>query len=223
MPLTSFVAAGTARQSNLLFYPPTHLTVRVIAVSDAYNSVMFFTMRKFIPAIVLLLGLTLFAVTTWPLPVERMEWTANPTTSLQGEFSFALSWPISIRASEPRMARLTVKPPPGMPANTRIEARLEFPDLVIAPAGIMAQPVGAIETLEFNWEIEPVEAGVLPGTLWIYTSSLASGNSEEHAAFVARPLQVRAIFLGPVPVVWLRWVGIVLIALATVLFIRQAR
>lgn len=180
-------------------------------------------MRKFIPAIVLLLGLTLFAVTTWPLTVERMEWTANPTASSQGKFDFALAWPIFIRASEPRTARLTVRPPPGLPANTRIEARLEFGGLVIAPAGIMAQSVGAVETLEFNWEIEPVKAGVHPGTLWIYTSTLVSGNSEGRTALVARPLQVRAIFLGPVPVVWQRWIGVVLIALATVLFFRWDR
>lgn len=184
---------------------------------------MFFTMRKFIPAIVLLLGLTLFAVSTWPLPVERMEWTANPTASLQGEFNFALAWPISIRASEPRTARLTVRLPPGLPANARIESRLEFGGLVIAPAGIMAQSVGAAETLEFNWEIEPAKAGVHPGTLWIYTAPQVANSLEQGTALVARPLQVRAIFLGPVPVVWLRWIGVALIALAAVLFSRRVR
>ncbi|MHB0989347.1 MAG: hypothetical protein ACYC3P_11895 [Bellilinea sp.] len=179
--------------------------------------------RKLIKAAILLVGLALLTVSTWPLPTERMEWTANPTGSLQGEFNFALVWPISIRVSEPRTARLTVKPPSDLPANARIEARLEFAGLVIAPAGIMAQPVGAAETLEFNWEIEPVEAGVHSGTLWIYAAPLVSDRSEQRVALAARPLQVRAIFLGPVPVVWLRWIGIVLIALAVVLFIRQAR
>ena len=179
--------------------------------------------RKLIKAGILLAGLALLAVSTWPLPVERMEWTANPTTSLQGEFNFALSWPVSIRASEPRAAHLTVKPPPNQFTNTMIEARLEFSDLVIAPAGIMAQPVGAAETLEFNWELELAAAGVHSGTLWIYISPVVSDRSEQRVVLAARPLQVRAIFLGPVPVVWLRWVGIVLIALAVVLFIRQAR
>ncbi|MBA4399211.1 MAG: hypothetical protein C0396_05000 [Anaerolinea sp.] len=189
-----------------------------------YNTPMPFRhWRKLIKAGILLAGLALLAVSTWPLPVERMEWTANPTASLQGEFNFALSWPVFIRVGEPRAAHLTVKPPSGLPANTRIEARLEFPDLVIAPAGIMAQPVGAVEMLEFNWEIEPVEVGVLPGTLWIYTSTPVSGSSDERTALVARPLQVRAIFLGLVPLVWLRWIGVVLIALATVLFFRRVR
>ena len=177
--------------------------------------------RKLIKAGILLVGLVLLSISTWPLPVERMEWAANGSS--QGEFNFALTWPISIRASEPRAAHLTIKPPPGQPVHTTIEARLEFGGLVIAPAGIMAQPVGAVETLEFNWEIEPVKAGVHPGTLWIYTSTLVSDSSDERTALVARPLQVRAIFLGPVPVVWLRWIGVVLIALATVLFFRRVR
>ena len=178
---------------------------------------------KLIKAGILLVGLALLTVSTWPLPAERMEWTANPTGSSPGEFTFALAWPVSIRASEPGMAHLTIKPPPGQPANTMIEARLEFAGLVIAPAGIMAQPVGMAETLEFRWKLEPATAGVHFGTLWIYTSPLVSDSSEQRVALVARPLQVRAIFLGPVPVVWLRWVGIVLIALAAVLFIRQTR
>ena len=179
--------------------------------------------RKLIKAGILLVGLALLTVSTWPLPAERMEWMANPTGSLQGEFNFALAWPVSIRASEPRPARLTVRPPPGQPANTLIEARLEFAGLVITPAGIMAQPIGAAETLEFRWELEPLKAGVHSGTLWIYTSPLVSGSSVQRTALVARPLQVRAIFLGPLPVVWLRWIGIVLIALATVLFFRRVR
>jgi hypothetical protein len=179
--------------------------------------------RNLIKTGILLVGLALLAVSTWPLPVERMEWMANPTTSLQGEFNFSLSWPVSIRVSEPRVAQLTVKPPPGLPANTRIEARLEFADLVIAPAGIMAQSIGAAENLDFRWELEPVEAGVHSGMLWIYTSPQTSDRSEQRVAIAARPLQVRTLFLGPVPVFWLRWVGIILIALAAVLFIRRAR
>ncbi|MHB8111841.1 MAG: hypothetical protein ACYDHA_00075, partial [Bellilinea sp.] len=135
--------------------------------------------RKLIKAGILLAGLALLAISTWPLPVERMEWTANPTASLQGEFNFALAWPISIRASEPRTARLTVKPSPGQLADTRIEARLEFAGLVIAPEGIMAQSIGAAENLDFRWELEPVEAGVHSGTLWIYTSPQTSDRSEQ--------------------------------------------
>ncbi|MFZ3078065.1 MAG: hypothetical protein WA109_00115, partial [Bellilinea sp.] len=69
--------------------------------------------RKLIKAGILLVGLALLTVSTWPLPAERMEWMANPTGSLQGEFNFALAWPVSIRASEPRPTRLTVRPPPG--------------------------------------------------------------------------------------------------------------
>ena len=180
-------------------------------------------MRKFIPAIGLLLGLTLFAVTTWPLPVERMEWTANPTGNPGGEFNFALAWPKSIRAGEPRAARLIVRPPPGQPANTVIEARLEFAGLVITPAGIMAQPIGVAETLDFRWELEPVETGIHSGTLWIYTAPQVANSLEQGTALVARPLQVRAIILGPLSVVWLRWIGVVLIALAAVLFFRRVR
>ena len=179
--------------------------------------------RTLIKAGILLVGLALLSISTWPLPTERMEWTANPTGSLQGEFNFALAWPISIRASEPRTARLTVKPLPGQLADTRIEARLEFAGLVIAPEGIMAQSIGAAENLDFRWELEPVEVGVHSGTLWIYTSPQTSDRSEQRVAIAARPLQVRTLFLGPVPVVWLRWVGIILIALAAVLFIRRAR
>lgn len=177
--------------------------------------------RKLIPMVILVLGLVLLAATTWPLPLDRAEWTTASPDSAASEYHFWLEWPTAIRRGDSRTARLTVQPPTAAAELRVVGARIEFTGITSGPPGNLAQPIGAAETLDFRWELQPVEAGVHSGTLWIYALPSAEDSLEQRVVLAARRLQVRAIFLGPVPAVWLRWSGVILVSLAGVLFIRR--
>jgi len=182
--------------------------------------------QRFIPWVFFIFGLLLLALTTWPLPVEHSQWIAESLSDPQVAYTFTLEWPQSLRVGEEGVAGLTaLRDATGEPpAQSMLEARLEFAGLVIDPNGSIAQTAGGNSDmpLEYRWLITAHQPGKVSGTLWIYLVTQDAGGIEMRDALVARALDLEVSSIFGLPVLSLRWMGGVLIVISMVVIIRQA-
>lgn len=178
--------------------------------------------QRFIPWVFFIFGLLFLALTTWPLPVEHSQWSAVSINSSNWDFSFTLDWPSSIRVGEPKTAILKVAQNNGLSGDNMLEARLEFPELVINPNGTIVQPAGNQENpLEYRWSLTALQPGEVNGTLWIYLVSQDAEGDEQRDALVARSLELKASSIFGLSIPSVRWIGGILIIISMPWIIRQ--
>ncbi len=178
--------------------------------------------RKFTAWALFTAGLALVLLTSWPLPSQSVQWTAT-TDSIA--YTFTLDWPSLVRVGENHTAVLVVKQMAASPAPsvspTMLETRLEFNHLLIDPAGVISQPVGAAGVNEFRWSVTAWQAGKLPGTLWIYAAT--PDDPDMPQALAARTLELRAVGPGRSVIISLRWLGAALMLSGIFLLARLGR
>lgn len=176
--------------------------------------------QKSFPWVLFVLGLILFALASWPLPAEKIEWTADAGVAA---YTFQLSWPTSVRVGENREANLVIirkdSGQAGQPEVLRV--RLEFNDLIIDPSGMITQIAAAGRENKVRWSITAGQPGLSTGTLWIYTSASAGG--EEFSALAARTLNLRSFGPTRSAILFLRWLGVALAVLGAVWLSRLSR
>ncbi len=177
----------------------------------------FIRSRKYIPWVVLAVGLTLLVLTSWPLPTNRFEWTAADKTR---RYTFILDWPAAVRVGENRQAVLTVSPnflPDAAAESAKVlETRLEFANVQIDPNGSIRQPVSS-SSLAFHWSIGSLQAGTPEGTLWIYTVMPGDDGGEMQTALTARPLEFRSFGHSLLPLGLFRAAGLIFVAVGLLL------
>jgi hypothetical protein len=163
-------------------------------------------LRRLYPWLCLTIGFFLILLTSWPLATSTSTWAGVPPY----DYQYRLEWPEQIRAGEPRTARLSITAPSGFSPGTVIQARLEFASLQSRPAGTVSLPAGASRSVTFIWTLLPVQRPSQNGTLWIYSIS-PSGNTSQLLS--TRPLRLRQLHLGRIPLAVPRWLGIFLLLL----------
>lgn len=185
---------------------------------------MLFPIRKFIPWVVLVIGLFLIVVTSWPMPSDTTEWNISNNST---QYTFILEWPSALRVGETRPTVLKVTRDgqnlPDMDAPSALEARLEFAGVQFSPNGSIVQSVGSSNTNLFHWSIAAGQAGNSTGTLWVYSIIPGSGANEERVPLTARPLEIRSIGHRLAPIHLLRWIGVLLLAAPVFLMFRSAK
>jgi len=175
--------------------------------------------RRIFPPFFVLLGFVLFTLSSYPLPSDDITWQGSLIAPSENTYLFNLDWPAAIRATEPRGVRLRVQTPQGLPEGSVLIARLEFNSAMVSPSGEIIQPVSASGSNEFQWSLAPLAAGKHDGTLWVYSDDSLANPAAQRQAIISRPVEFQAIFLGPLPVVWLRRMGISLLAMGALLYI----
>ncbi len=178
----------------------------------------FIRSRKYIPWVILAVGLILLVLTSWPLPANRFEWT---TTNKTQSYTFLLDWPAAARVGENRQASLTVSRnnPRDAAAEAAIvlETRLEFAGVQFDPNGSIRQPVGSSDSLIFHWSIRSLQSGKVKGTLWIYTVMPGNDGTEMQTVLTARPLEFQSFGHRLLPSGLFRAAGSILVAAALLL------
>ncbi len=178
--------------------------------------------QRIIPWVFFICGLLILTLTTWPLPVEHSQWSAVSLSDPEMKYTFELEWPRALRVGEGGTAVLTAGQIDlgASSANGMLEARLEFPGLIIKPNGSITQPPGSEENpLEYRWSITAFQPGSVSGTLWISLVAQNADGIKQRDALVAKTLVVHATSIFGIPAILVRWVAGVLIVITLVMLI----
>lgn len=135
-------------------------------------------------------------------------------------YTLQLSWPEKARTGEIQEVKLVfaaqeyqheqpsaskVRTPGGSQPGSQVEersllleARLEAPNLVVLPSGNIGQKLVPSQPVNFSWRIQPQQAQVYRGTIWVYLRPLGDeADASKRQVLAAHEFSITGIqFLG---------------------------
>jgi hypothetical protein len=167
--------------------------------------------KRAISLFFLLLAVIFLAISSWPLPRVQSTQSFPKAYSLDYpelspvELSREIftSIPSKVRAGETDEIRFEfISTEISDASNTQdtagetylLETRLEMPGMEENPADAVVQPVIEGHTLRYTWQIQPGQAGMYSGTLWVYLLVMPEGSTEpDRRPVLALPVKVECV------------------------------
>ncbi|MEJ5225099.1 MAG: hypothetical protein WHV44_11640 [Anaerolineales bacterium] len=175
------------------------------------------TAYRLVTTAVLLISLGILGWTDWPPAAEQsriflrpnaasLPAAPNPPPGVLEPRVLSLLWPRAMRLGDFGRIRLEVAPDPSAPLpgpadasamHLMLDARLEMPYArTVPPPGLVSQTMLPGQTVVFEWQVSPYEAGDVEGAVWVYYRFVVPESGEQEQVLMAvQPVRVRAVTL----------------------------
>lgn len=130
------------------------------------------------------LALAVLALAEWPARNIELSTPLPEQSGLSGELYSRLPLWLRVGRKTDAVLRVTTRSDFGASAPV-LQAWLELPGAVVLPQGKWLQPLVVGQTVNFQFQIEPVGGNELDGTLWV-----AVLRGEQRQVILARPVQL---------------------------------